>query len=134
MVGLVDGGSGLGLVRAFGWWPVGSRLVVCVYLASSLVAGWVPSVAAVWASTVLSSLSQGFRSCWRGSGQVGAGSRVRLQKILCVLDHGVVISRHELSDAEWELLAPLIPSAVRGRPRVEDRRVINGMVYKIRTG
>ncbi|MFE5406786.1 IS5 family transposase [Streptomyces sp. NPDC056580] len=42
--------------------------------------------------------------------------------------------RHELTDAEWELLAPLIPSAGRGRPRVEDRRVINGMVYKIRTG
>ncbi|MDX3434406.1 IS5 family transposase [Streptomyces sp. ME01-18a] len=41
---------------------------------------------------------------------------------------------HELSDTEWELLALLIPSAVRGRPRAEDRRVINGMVYKIRTG
>ncbi|MBK3589544.1 IS5 family transposase, partial [Streptomyces sp. MBT57] len=35
---------------------------------------------------------------------------------------------------EWELLAPLIPRAVRGRPRAEDRRIINGMVYKIRTG
>ncbi|WP_277755383.1 transposase [Streptomyces lasalocidi] len=32
------------------------------------------------------------------------------------------------------MLAPSIPSAGRGRPRVEDRRVINGMVYKIRTG
>nr|WP_307710860.1 IS5 family transposase [Streptomyces sp. V1I6] len=42
--------------------------------------------------------------------------------------------RHELTDAEWELLAPWIPSAGRGRPRAEDRRVINGMVYKIRTG
>ncbi|MER6434653.1 transposase, partial [Streptomyces sp900105245] len=45
-----------------------------------------------------------------------------------------MISRHELTDVEWELLAPLIPSAGRGRPRVEGRRVINGMVYKIRTG
>ncbi|MFF9819857.1 IS5 family transposase [Streptomyces sp. NPDC014006] len=42
--------------------------------------------------------------------------------------------RHELTDQEWELLAPLIPRASTGRPRVEDRRVINGMVYKIRTG
>ncbi|MFI7292129.1 IS5 family transposase [Streptomyces anulatus] len=42
--------------------------------------------------------------------------------------------RHELTDREWELLAPLIPRAVRGRPRAEDRRIINGMVYKIRTG
>ncbi|MET8572051.1 IS5 family transposase [Streptomyces sp. NPDC004783] len=42
--------------------------------------------------------------------------------------------RHELTDREWELLAPLIPRAATGRPRVEDRQVINGMVYKIRTG
>ncbi|TLS39438.1 IS5 family transposase [Streptomyces montanus] len=42
--------------------------------------------------------------------------------------------RHELTDHEWELLAPLIPRAVTGRPRIEDRKIINGMVYKIRTG
>ncbi|MFJ8667354.1 IS5 family transposase [Streptomyces sp. NPDC093600] len=42
--------------------------------------------------------------------------------------------RHELTDLEWELPAPLIPSAATGRPRVADRQVINGMVYKIRTG
>ncbi|MEU4955730.1 transposase [Streptomyces lavendulae] len=51
-----------------------------------------------------------------------------------MVDHVFVIRRHELTDVEWELLAPLIPSAGRGRPRAEDRRVINGMVYKIRTG
>ncbi|WP_414079834.1 IS5 family transposase [Streptomyces sp. CL7] len=38
------------------------------------------------------------------------------------------------TDQEWELLAPLIPQAATGRPRVSDRQVINGMVYKIRTG
>ncbi|WP_338017884.1 IS5 family transposase [Streptomyces adustus] len=42
--------------------------------------------------------------------------------------------RHELTDPEWELLAPLIPRAATGRPRVSDRQVVNGMVYKIRTG
>ncbi|WP_373295091.1 IS5 family transposase [Streptomyces fuscichromogenes] len=42
--------------------------------------------------------------------------------------------RHELSDQEWELLAPLIPQAATGRPRVSDRQIINGMVYRIRTG
>ncbi|MFI5819443.1 IS5 family transposase [Streptomyces rishiriensis] len=42
--------------------------------------------------------------------------------------------RHELTDQEWELLAPLIPRAATGRPRAEDRQVVNGMVYKIRTG
>ncbi|WP_328433046.1 transposase [Streptomyces sp. NBC_00425] len=45
-----------------------------------------------------------------------------------------MIRRHELTDQEWELLAPLIPRAATGRPRVEDRQVVNGMVYKIRTG
>ncbi|MFC9854104.1 IS5 family transposase [Streptomyces prasinus] len=45
-----------------------------------------------------------------------------------------MVRRHELIDQEWELLALLIPRAATGQPRVEDRRVINGMVYKIRTG
>ncbi|MEU2586987.1 methyltransferase domain-containing protein [Streptomyces avermitilis] len=51
-----------------------------------------------------------------------------------MMDHDGVIRRHELTDQERELLAPLIPRAATGRPRVEDRQVINGMVYKIRTG
>ncbi|MEU3343043.1 IS5 family transposase [Streptomyces sp. NPDC006668] len=55
-------------------------------------------------------------------------------KIIRVGDHGVVVRRHELTDQEWELLAPLIPRAAVGRPRMEDRQVINGMVCKIRTG
>ncbi|MEY6565886.1 IS5 family transposase [Streptomyces albidoflavus] len=45
-----------------------------------------------------------------------------------------MVRRHELTDQEWELLAPLIPRATTGRPRVDDRQIINGMVYKIRTG
>ncbi|MFI6936832.1 transposase [Streptomyces sp. NPDC050287] len=51
-----------------------------------------------------------------------------------MVDHGGVIRRHELIDQEWELLVPLIPRATTGRPRVPDRQVINGTVYKIRTG
>ncbi|MFD4043811.1 IS5 family transposase [Streptomyces sp. NPDC058605] len=51
-----------------------------------------------------------------------------------VVDHGGVIRRHELTNQEWELLAPLIPRAATGSPRVSDRQIINGMVYKIRTG
>ncbi|WP_411105108.1 transposase [Streptomyces sp. cmx-4-9] len=30
--------------------------------------------------------------------------------------------------------APLTPQAVTGRPRANDRQVINGMLQKIRTG
>ncbi|MEU3985665.1 transposase [Streptomyces sp. NPDC026672] len=32
------------------------------------------------------------------------------------------------------MLAPLTPRAATGRPRVEGRQAINGMVHKIRTG
>ncbi|MFE5191906.1 transposase [Streptomyces sp. NPDC056628] len=32
------------------------------------------------------------------------------------------------------MIAPLIPQATTGQLRVADRQVINGMVYKIRTG
>ncbi|MER6694188.1 transposase, partial [Streptomyces minutiscleroticus] len=50
------------------------------------------------------------------------------------MDHGGVVRRHGITDQEWELLAPLIPRAATGRPRVADRRVTDGMVHKIRTG
>ncbi|MEU3855201.1 transposase [Streptomyces sp. NPDC029554] len=45
-----------------------------------------------------------------------------------------MVRRHELTEQEWELLAPSIPRSATGRPRVSDRQGINGMVYKIRTG
>jgi transposase len=45
-----------------------------------------------------------------------------------------VIRRHELSDAEWEFVRPLLPTFLRGRKRLDDRRVLNGVVWKFRTG
>ncbi|MFE2070610.1 transposase [Streptomyces sp. NPDC059467] len=39
-----------------------------------------------------------------------------------------------MSYAEWELLEPLLPRGVIGRPRPDDRRVLNGIVWKFRTG
>ncbi|MFC8015218.1 transposase [Streptomyces cinereoruber] len=41
---------------------------------------------------------------------------------------------HELSDAEWEFVRPLLPESLRGRKRLDDRRVRNGIVWKLRTG
>jgi transposase len=47
----------------------------------------------------------------------------------------IVVRRHELTDEQWAVLESLLPvSGVRGRPRVDDRRVINGMLYKCKTG
>ncbi|OLF04294.1 IS5 family transposase [Actinophytocola xanthii] len=46
-----------------------------------------------------------------------------------------MVRRHELTDEQWAVLEPLLPaSGVKGRPRVDDRRVINGMLYKCKTG
>ncbi|WP_435860986.1 transposase [Streptomyces spiralis] len=46
-----------------------------------------------------------------------------------------MISRHELSDAEWEFVRTLLPVSSRGRKRLDDRRVVlNGIVCKFRTG
>ena len=42
--------------------------------------------------------------------------------------------RHELSDEEWAIIQPLPPQKSRGAPRVDDRRVINGIPWRFRTG
>ncbi|WP_374211273.1 transposase [Streptomyces sp. A 4/2] len=45
-----------------------------------------------------------------------------------------MIRRHDLSDAEWQLLKPLLPRSAKGRPRLDDRTVLNGILWKYRTG
>ena len=42
--------------------------------------------------------------------------------------------RHDLSDREWAIIAPLLPNKPRGVARVDDRRVIDGIFYILRTG
>jgi transposase len=42
--------------------------------------------------------------------------------------------RHELSDREWSIIQPLLPNKPRGVPRVDDRRVLNGILWRFRTG
>jgi transposase len=41
----------------------------------------------------------------------------------------------ELGDDQWALIAPLLPPPkVRGRPRADDRRTINGILWVLRSG
>jgi transposase len=41
----------------------------------------------------------------------------------------------ELTDEQWERLEPLLPPRKkRGRPRADDRRTLNGVLYVLRTG
>ena len=41
---------------------------------------------------------------------------------------------YELTDFEWRVIAPLLPNKPRGVPRVDDRRVLNGIFWVLRTG
>jgi transposase len=42
--------------------------------------------------------------------------------------------RYELSDYEWSLIRPMLPNKPRGIPRVDDRRVLNGIFWVLRSG
>ena len=42
--------------------------------------------------------------------------------------------RYELTDFEWSIIQPLLPNKPRGVPRVDDRRVLNGILWRFRTG
>ncbi|MFF0066625.1 transposase [Streptomyces sp. NPDC005279] len=50
-----------------------------------------------------------------------------------MVDQGRVIRRHELSDAAWEFVRPLLPESLR-EELSNDRPVLNGIVWKFRTG
>ena len=46
------------------------------------------------------------------------------------------MSRHALTDEQWAVIEPLIPERRRGpgRPRADDRRTLNGILYVLKTG
>lgn len=44
------------------------------------------------------------------------------------------MSRYDLSEFEWRVIEPLLPNKPRGVPRVDDRRVLNGIFWVLRSG
>jgi transposase len=42
--------------------------------------------------------------------------------------------RYELSDGDWATIRPMLPNKARGVPRVDDRRVLNGIFWVLRSG
>jgi transposase len=42
--------------------------------------------------------------------------------------------RYELTDFEWSIIQPLLPHKPRGVARVDDRRVLNGIYWRLRSG
>ena len=45
------------------------------------------------------------------------------------------MKNRDLTDEQWALIQPLLPPPhKRGRPRADDRQVLNGILYVLRTG
>jgi len=44
------------------------------------------------------------------------------------------MGRYDLTDFEWRAIAPHLPNKPRGVPRVDDRRVLNGIFWVLRSG
>ncbi len=44
------------------------------------------------------------------------------------------MARFDLTDYEWSVIGPLLPQKSRGVARVDDRRVLNGIFWRLRTG
>jgi hypothetical protein len=46
----------------------------------------------------------------------------------------VGMSRYDLTNFEWCLIEPQLPNKPRSVPRVDDRRVLNGIFWVLRSG
>ena len=44
------------------------------------------------------------------------------------------MARYELTGSEWKIIAPLLPNKSRGVKRADDRRVLNGIFWRLRSG
>lgn len=42
--------------------------------------------------------------------------------------------RYDLSDQEWSIIRAMLPNKLRGIPRVDDGRVLNGIFWVLRSG
>jgi transposase len=47
---------------------------------------------------------------------------------------GLRIKRYELTDRGWAATGPMLPNKPRGVPRVNDRRVLSGIFWVLRSG
>src|SRR5438874_13748644 len=43
------------------------------------------------------------------------------------------MSQYDLTDFEWRVIEPLLPNKPRGVPRVDDRRLLNGIFWVLRS-
>lgn len=80
-------------------------------------------------------LSKAARIILSSDGGGGNGSfrkwRLWWEADLCF---SIRMSRYDLTDFEWRAIEPLLPNKPRGVPRVDDRRVLNGIFWILRSG
>ncbi len=43
-------------------------------------------------------------------------------------------ARFDLTDLEWAVIQPVLPKSPQGAPRPDDRQVLNGILWRLRTG
>ena len=67
--------------------------------------------------------------------RLGPGAlRLAGSAVIQTLELGARIMRYELADYEWTAIKPMLPNKPRGVPRVNDRRVLNGIFWILRSG
>jgi len=64
----------------------------------------------------------------------GAHVEPALEAVIQTPKLGARIMRYELTDREWAAIKPMLPNKPRGVPRVNDRRVLNGIFWVLRSG
>jgi hypothetical protein len=68
------------------------------------------------------------KAAWARPGRCGRMPVIQTPK-LKASNHG-----YELADDEWIAIKPMPPNKPRGVPRVNDRRVLNGIFWVLRSG
>ena len=69
-----------------------------------------------------------------GAGVGQGGIVLGLTPVIQAPKQGLRTMRYELTDNEWSAIKPMLPNKPRGVPRVNDRRVLNGIFWVLRSG
>src|SRR5499427_3997618 len=84
-------------------------------------------------------------SCWRCSrgkvsserpslGRILINDSQEARKVIQGSERSLAMARYDLTAFEWKVIKPLLPNKPRGVPRVDDRRVLNGIFWVLRSG
>src|SRR5262245_3509259 len=69
-----------------------------------------------------------------GLGRIPINDSQEARKWIQGSERSLAMARYDLTDFEWKVIKPLLPNKPRGVPRVDDRRVLNGIFWVLRSG